>query len=82
MGILQLVSVFCEIKHDLFDLPDFKVILLIGYVLIALSPFLLQMLAKYHSSPQVFVHDFAISSIFLCSLVTSRSNHEGVDGVN
>ena len=35
------------------------------------------MLAKYHSSPQVFVHDFAISSIVESSLVTSRSNHDG-----
>ena len=33
------------------------------------------MLAEYHSPPQVFVHDFAISSIVESSLVTSRSNH-------
>ena len=35
------------------------------------------MLAKYHSPPQVFVHDFAISSIVESSLVTSLSNHDG-----
>ena len=35
------------------------------------------MLAKYHSPPQVFVHDFAISTIVESSLVTSLSNHDG-----
>ena len=35
------------------------------------------MLAKYHSPSQVFVHDFAISSIVESSLVTSLSNHDG-----
>ena len=35
------------------------------------------MLAKYHSPPRVFVHDFAISSIVESSLVTSLSNHDG-----
>ena len=66
-----------EIKQDFFDLRDFKVILHIAYVLLAFSRFLAQMLAKYHSPPQVFVHDFAISLIVLTSLVTSWSNHDG-----
>ena len=35
------------------------------------------MLAKYYSPPQVFVHNFAISSIVESSLVTSRWNHDG-----
>ena len=35
------------------------------------------MLAKYHSPPQVLIHDFAISSIVESSLLTSRSNHDG-----
>ena len=66
-----------EIKQDFFDLRDFKVISLIAYVLLAFSRFLVQMLAKYHSPSQVFVHEFAISSIASSSLVTSRSNHDG-----
>ena len=70
----------CEIKQDFFDLRDFKVISLIRlivYVLLAFSRFLVQIFAKYHSPPQVFVHDFAISSIVSSSLVPSRSNHDG-----
>ena len=35
------------------------------------------MLAKYHSPRQIFVHDFAVSSIVESSLVTSLSNHDG-----
>ena len=64
-----------EIKQDFFDLRDFKVISLKATVLLAFSQFHEKMLAKCHSPPQVFVHDFAISSIVASSLVTSRSNH-------
>ena len=66
-----------EIKQDFFDLRDFKVISPKATVLLAFSQFLELMLAKYHSPPQVFVHDFAISSSVESSLVTSRSNQDG-----
>ena len=56
---------------------DLKVTSLIGYILLVFCRFLVQMLGKYHSPPQVFVHDFAISWIVhrSSSLVTSCLNH-------